>query len=607
MSTMRSPKENRNAHAHIVDRTEGHNEIYHRKCSVMDFEEIHDRISITIAWRRRCPEGADRIALDESLAGANSSSTTASSPGDIAGLSQTNIQRPARTSRTCCCAEYFISRICKYISHHIRRSDDHSSSNEHQERGNDNDGPYISRLPLSGDDVDEQEVGHDAYHSTNSRSCLTDDDFEQVIQALTHQSNDLKSIRVHCDLDDGYSTEEILFARQHLQRTLSVYMTRILTMLLTNAPYLDEFHWTWLDLILTDEMDRAPHGPMMHQILCDFFDAPRVNRHASLRRVTLELDSIPTTLLETLAQLPDLDKLTLGCSDQQVSLVPILRSHSLKALQIRDLCTMQEEYPRRIESEEEFNIRVSFQRSNIQAVQWILQALTSPSLPTGEEAPSSPTSQLAPNLRTLCIPFYELLVANVILMICSSPCHNRLAHLEFCGHNEWLLSNTFYSDIANALAASLRLNSTLQTLIMPPFRVGASLEDEFSNDRRRRTKAVRPTYPVQRALIRTLRDRNMTLQQFVWPGWTVDYWSDDESDDDDESDSPRNLAELQYYLDLNRMGRKRIFDVTGNAETGKAMDRENHNDWFELLIKAGSNLNCIYYVIRLNPSLCRIK
>ena len=324
--------------------------------------------------------------------------------------------------------------------------------------------------------------------------------------------------------------------------------------------------------------------------------------------------------------MPCLENVVLGIGKQEDSLVRVLECRSLKVLHIRDITTLGDETAQVISSDGGFTNVVRWQRPNANAVQGILQALSSPSLPTGDFTSttalvsllaSSEQRQLACNLETLRIPFYEINVPNVIQMICSSPSHNGLTRLEFHSHNDWLLPNSFYSDIITSIASALRLNKSLKTIIMPEFlditthrSFNQPYDEHERNERRRnRTIAVRPNKQAQRRLLRTLKDHNMTLQELVWPGWTVDYYTGTEGEDDTDNnnDDDReyvdwlgNLAKLQYYFDLNRMGRKRIFESQSSTATGDRADV-----WLELLFNAGSNLNCLYYILRMNPSLCK--
>jgi hypothetical protein len=67
--------------------------------------------------------------------------------------------------------------------------------------------------------------------------------------------------------------------------------------------------------------------------------------------------------------------------------------------------------------------------------------------------------------------------------------------------------------------------------------------------------------------------------------------------------SDDTVGGIQFLMDLNAMGRGRIFGVTKDNKPPVT----SNEDWMELLIQGRFNTSVLYYILRLNPALCNCK
>jgi hypothetical protein len=65
-------------------------------------------------------------------------------------------------------------------------------------------------------------------------------------------------------------------------------------------------------------------------------------------------------------------------------------------------------------------------------------------------------------------------------------------------------------------------------------------------------------------------------------------------EDDENAEQQKNL-----YLKLNAGGRKRLFEQEPTAAASKS-------DWVDVITNTRDDLDCVFYYLSINPSLCKL-
>ena len=492
------------------------------------------------------------------------------------------------------------------------------------------------------------------YTSWHMGQCTTTEEFNQTIQAMRSQCKGIESlfvsreitnygglIMIRLNQQNRMASQRNLHPNncqccyrtiQNVERFLKATLYPTSTSL---SSTLDSIHFSWFD-----DSPTLQQQEKIEPILCHYFHFARSCMFVSC--VTIELWNIPTKLCTILSTLPYLEQVTLGSIRQHDDISAILQSKSLKRLEIKDSMS---------------------QRQTAWAVQQILHALTreptsepadrvqsSSSNSTPEETTTSATDDCTTdnvppmessatipvtNLSSLKIPFHKELINDIVSLIGSDQYPKSLTRIEFRGHADWapnmgIGGDTFFIDLADAVSR----NTTLKSLLLPYFLgggFGRLHEDDDGND-------------TKQMIIDCLKYHNMTLEYLYWPGWNNTVTSSIRSSaargssaatggDDNTTPLTNNEATtsetvddetvflLQYYLDLNKMGRKRIFSINGPPSSSSSSSTSDNNgdsttcarsngmtyvEWIELLVNSNGNINCLYYVLRKNPALCRL-
>ena len=139
---------------------------------------------------------------------------------------------------------------------------------------------------------------------------------------------------------------------------------------------------------------------------------------------------------------------------------------------------------------------------------------------------------------------------------------------QFLHNGEVTHDDTVIQDILSILANALQVNQTLQS-----FRMRGSAKIQ------------------RKKVFASMLEHNYTLQYFS-------ILNDNASDGGSDEESEKDTANIQMYLKLNRNGRRDLLSpLTGPASS-------NHHQWVEAIATLRHDLNCLFYLLQTNPSLC---